>query len=298
MSVSATPQGWHILRLSNEVPPTPLFFLYDRSNKWVKLYVTDLIALWGTAFDQKCLVEESRFQKPSIDPQEQYDSFCVKLGESFTTGFNRIQKAIPDGSVDELKLSTKLQLPKPLKPLEWTFELRRDLTTFADQISISVLEALLQDEEHQRSLLKIIKEKDHVISKLLDKIEASGIDLGLIFPGISGSKSRKSQVSLKEASRHVPGIAAFDLTQWTKQNRKSAQESLKLTSLALTFADAYPDFDVNKAKLGITEALESAKSQKSTTQNVVLLDRSRSQTPEAQTRSRGTSSDFEVCHDP
>ena len=301
MPVPTTPEGWRVLRLSSEVPPTPLFFLYTRRWDGVRLHVTDLISLWDYATDQDQLVEENLEQRPSINPCEsnsQYDAFCAKLRESLETGLNSIQAARIRGGVNVLQLSTHLDLPKPLKPLAWTFELRqRDQTEFACQIPVSALEALLREDEQQRSLLKIIQEKDHVISKLLDKIDASGIDLGLIFPGISGSKSRRSQVSLNEASRQVPGIAAFDLQQWTKRNRKPPYNSLNITSLASTFANTFRDFDEKNAKFGISKVLESEDNRRSTKQAVVPRKRSRSRTPEAQIGSRSTSADFEVCRD-
>ena len=235
MPASGTLQGWQVLHLSNEIPPTPLFFSYKRREDRLLVHLTDLISLWISEADREDLLEEALKQKPSIDPSEsksQYDTFCVRLGESLGTGLNSIQVGGSDVGVNVLHVSTKLKLPKPLKPLAWTFRLeQQQQTSFARQISISALEALLQEEEHQRSLFKVIKEKDHVISKLLDKIDASGIDLGLIFPGISGSKSRRSQVSLKEASRQVPGIAAFDLEQWTQQS----QNVTVLNSLNITF---------------------------------------------------------------
>ena len=58
-----------------------------------------------------------------------------------------------------------------------------------------------------------IEEKDHVITRLMDKIEQSSMDLSLVFPGYS---SGRKGLTAKQATKVVPGISKFDETAWEK----------------------------------------------------------------------------------
>ena len=62
--------------------------------------------------------------------------------------------------------------------------------------------------------MDVLKDKDHVIQKLLDKLEEQGTELGQIFPQVAGKVGRK--VDRKKAEDKVRGIARFDVDTWKK----------------------------------------------------------------------------------
>jgi hypothetical protein len=82
-----------------------------------------------------------------------------------------------------------------------------------------ILPALASELKHQtqiEDLKRRIEQKDHVITRLMDKIEQSSMDLSLVFPGYS---SGRKGLTAKQATKVVPGISKFDETAWEKDFR-------------------------------------------------------------------------------
>jgi len=79
-----------------------------------------------------------------------------------------------------------------------------------------ILPALASELKHQtqiEDLRRQIEQKDHIITRLMDKIEQSSMDLSLVFPGYS---SGRKGLTAKQATKVVPGISKFDKTAWEK----------------------------------------------------------------------------------
>jgi hypothetical protein len=148
---------------------------------------------------------------------DQFEVLLSKIGKSLKDGENVLSKQELRNS-QLLLLTTKIDLPKPLRPLEWTFKLApQDGSELAERILRPSLHEVAVSQEKVKSLLRAIKDKDHIISRLLERIGSSSIDLGLVFPGITGMARRGGQVSVADAKKHVPGMAAFDEKSWVKQ---------------------------------------------------------------------------------
>lgn len=240
----------------------------------VQLDVTDLLNLWTCHVRRQTLVQKARDQETSIDPSEsntQFETFCSKLGESILNGQNNLQvndwEDVERG-VSSVVLTTTMELPKPLKPLSWSFQLEpQEPARFAKVITLAALEGLSQKETEMEQLFQAIKEKDHVISKLLDKIEGSAIDLGLLFPGITGMKSRRAHVTVAEASKHVPGMAAFERSHWIEKhrNKDGVDKPAAISSLSKTlsgFSSGRKDDDLaDSGLLGYLRRKENSRGQ-------------------------------------
>ena len=182
--------------------------------------MTDLMAIWDCSLERVDIITEAGRQHSSIDPAEstaQLHVLLARLQQSLAEGQNRLVRE-PNTRAQTLLLRTRLDLPHPLRPLQWTFQLSpQRASEMAAQILRPCLHELSVSHDKIRSLLGIIKDKDHVISRLLDRIGTSGTDLSLIFPGLTGFAPRKGHVSVAEAAKHVPGMGAFDEKPWSKQ---------------------------------------------------------------------------------
>ncbi|KAJ4520080.1 hypothetical protein HRR83_002041 [Exophiala dermatitidis] len=217
-------EGWQELQLPSKRQCPKLFYSLSTENESITLLLTDLIGIWECILDRYDILAEASRQHTSIDPSASSDQFEVllsKITKSLKDGNNVLLRADGrDGNNQVLRLKTSIQLPKPLRPLEWTFKLTpQPASELAERILRPSLHEVAVSQEKIASLLHIIKEKDHVISRLLDRIGSSAIDLSLIFPGITGVASRRAggHISVAEAKKHVPGMAAFDEKSWTKQ---------------------------------------------------------------------------------
>ncbi|KAI1609426.1 XRCC4-like factor-domain-containing protein [Exophiala viscosa] len=214
-------EGWQELQVPSRKQCPKLFYSFTTQDESLTLLVTDLISIWECYLDKYDILSHAARQHASIDPSvssDQFDILLSKIGKSLKDGDNVLLRQDLRNS-QLLLLKTKTDLPKPLRPLEWTFKLTpRDASELAERILRPSLHEVAVSGEKVKSLLRTIKEKDHVISRLLDRVGNSSIDLGLIFPGITGMASRKGgQVSITDAKKHVPGMAGFDEKAWTKQ---------------------------------------------------------------------------------
>ncbi|KIV81393.1 hypothetical protein PV11_03584 [Exophiala sideris] len=214
-------EGWQELQVPSRRQCPKLFYSFATQDESLTLLITDLISIWECELDKYDILSHAARQHASIDPSvssDQFDILLSKIGKSLKDGDNvLLRQDVRNSSL--LMLRTKSDLPKPLRPLEWTFKLTpRDVSELAERILRPSLHEVAVSGEKIKSLLRVIKEKDHVISRLLDRVGSASIDLGLIFPGITGMASRKSgQVSVADAKKHVPGMAGFDEKSWIRQ---------------------------------------------------------------------------------
>ncbi|PBP22476.1 hypothetical protein BUE80_DR006712 [Diplocarpon rosae] len=97
----------------------------------------------------------------------------------------------------------------------------RAIGTTAQQVDMTgrftmpLLQTHLACMQETAALTQELKDKDHVILKLLDKCEEQGTDLGQIWPQAAGKVGRK--VDRKKAEEKVKGMATFDLEPWRKE---------------------------------------------------------------------------------
>lgn len=219
----ASEEGWQELQLPSRKECPKLFYSLHTSKDSFTLILTDLISIWECSLDKYDILAEAARQQASIDPSEsthQFGLLLSKLRESLQdhNGQNALVRDSNHISRN-LLLRTKIDLPRPLKPLDWTFRLgQKNASELAEQLLRPSLHEVSVSQDKIGSLLRIIKDKDHVISRLLDRIGTSAIDLGLIFPGIAGTSARKgSQLSVADAKKHVAGMATFEEMSWIKQ---------------------------------------------------------------------------------
>ena len=225
MSLAST--EWRQLTFLQRYEIPSLFYRFHPRQDAFTLHITDLVDIWDGSLNQNAIYVEASIQQSSIDPSDsssQLKVLILKMEEALANGKN----ALAMGQVNRnrsFRLHTQIALPPPLKALSWTFNLsQQDSGSLSRHLLLPALRECLIQTRKLQALEGIIKEKDHVISRLLDKVESSGMDLSIIFPGISGLRSRKRNVSIAEASNHVPGMGAFQRDTWTKQFYKKGED--------------------------------------------------------------------------
>jgi hypothetical protein len=214
-------EGWQELKTSLRRQCPKLFYQLSTREESLILLLTDLIGIWETSLDRYDILAAAARQHTSIDPSvssKQFGVLLSKIGTSLTSGENSIIRGT-DRNSQTLMLHTKSDLPRPLRPLEWTFTLDPQASSeLAERILRPSLHEVAVSQSKIDSLLSTIKDKDHIITRLLDSIGSSAVDLSLVFPGIAGFASRKGgHVSVADAKKHIPGMAEFDKSVWTKQ---------------------------------------------------------------------------------
>ncbi|KAE8350373.1 XRCC4-like factor-domain-containing protein [Aspergillus coremiiformis] len=217
---------WLKLYLPKQGDIPPLLYKYSSTSKGYELYITDLTNIWSEHLNHQDILRRASEHDTTIDPSEDTEQFKVLLqtiGDALCSqpgSTTRLEHSPRGGS---LELTTSITLPEPLQPLIWVARLSKEPQSAATrQLLLPLVQAEADWESHQRSLIDQLHRKDWVLGKLFDKIEAVGIDLSTIFPGISGLRTGQKGTTLAQAAQHIKGVAPFDATAWLEQARISS----------------------------------------------------------------------------
>lgn len=244
---SASRPEWKILPISNHAQSSNsiLFFTLQRHEDGLKLEVTDLVYLWLAAKTSKeDLKEEAARSHCSIDPsedEEQYEVLISRLEDAVSgLGGASIRIGPSDDGEDDARrgfeIEASIPLPRPLGILQWRFRLvRQGAEALMKELVLPALASVESSRKREEDLRRKLKEKDHVITKLVDKIEASGIDLSAVFPGFVGARKG---LSVRQAAKVVPGIEAFKEDEWEWKGRKESSAGMKEVLDALRDVEA------------------------------------------------------------
>lgn len=223
---------WRRLEYGHRSGLPKLLFKFSSASTGYELYVTDLIRIWRHYRTRSQIVDQATENRSSIDPGEdaaQYDILLSKLQGGLSGDAGRCAIARPDPCEDKDRtsflLNVEIPLPKPLQPLRWSFRMEiQDAAIVTDQLTLPALTAKMGYTAQVHDLERRLKEKDHVIGRLMDKIEQSAIDLSLVFPGFG---SGRKGLDAKQATKVVPGIAAFDADLWRKETTLLEQATVE-----------------------------------------------------------------------
>ena len=161
----------------------------------------------------------------SIDPSEdaaQRRLFLKGIEDALQQSPGTSLSMDESNDIQQLTLHATTSLPHPLQPLEWTFRLvLAPQTTFASDFVSPLLSQQLTAKAEKTSLLQLLKEKDHVISKLVEKMQGDGVDLVKVFPGAATSKSGTTGPNARRAvAKSIKGLTEFDQDQWQSRLAK------------------------------------------------------------------------------
>ena len=208
--MAAQPQ-WRPFPVAVPGIPNLLVSAVFSSSESYNVRITDLANVWSESLDRRAIVRRGVVEETSIDPTDGPDQLrrmLELLGAAFdTTDPEHPTTSLVLSSVgDELEINVTCILPQPLKPFRWPMRLHKGtqsaLATDLVLPLIQAQEARLREIDH---LMSSLKDKDAVINKLLDKLEAMGTGLEYVFNSLSGRR----KISREAAAAKVKGLAPF-----------------------------------------------------------------------------------------
>ncbi|KAI9737660.1 MAG: hypothetical protein M1818_005664 [Claussenomyces sp. TS43310] len=185
------------------------------------IHLTDLTHLWRESLDRRAIIKRSLDADTSIDPSEDAEQFRQLLdriqltlaGGPDTTLTISAAGAVTSSATPSLTLHVTAQLPGGLRPLEWSVYLAAaPPSALTMQLVLPLVRAQNARLRELESLVNTLRDKDHVIQKLVDKLEATGAELSHVFPGAAGKGRRP--LARKLAEGRVKGLAPFDAETW------------------------------------------------------------------------------------
>ena len=220
------PLSWRpFLASTSDTRVPPLLIAQSFTSREYEVYLTDLSHLWSEKLDRRAINKRSLMADTSIDPTEDDEQMKLLLsklelglncGKEVDVTLSIRQDGRGEHDVDGLDIKISMDLPKPFEPLKWTFEMISCRPgQLVSYFTLPLIQAQNQRRKELESLIEILMDKDHVIQKLADKLEASGTELGQVFPSAAGKGGRK--LTRKTIEERVRGLAAFDQVSWKKE---------------------------------------------------------------------------------
>ncbi|OKL56647.1 hypothetical protein UA08_08349 [Talaromyces atroroseus] len=204
---------WQSLPTRNESAP-PLLYSFDYTPQFYEFHLTDLTYIWFEHLDHKHILRRAEDSETSIDPSEdanQYAVFMQKIQDALRGAKSSIVNVAANGKPGSLSVTTSTNLPGGLRPLKWSFSLSRERpSAVTRQLLLPLLKGEKEHEKREQSLLDHIRDKDSVLSKIFDKIDAS--QLTTMFPGTTGARHAKPKIS--DLIKHIKGATKFDEKEW------------------------------------------------------------------------------------
>ena len=215
---------WQKLRLSQPISwdERPYLVKYHFTSSAYSVSVTNLIDVWSESLQRRDIVRRALVDDASIDPSEDLDQLPIlldhiKKGICGTVGTSQILSK----SDDHIHLKIVAQLPAPLEPLRWTLDLSKAPQKAVEQeIVLPLLSDHIEQIRKSDILLREIRDKDHVLGKLLDKLCSSGTEIGSVFPVAAGLKVNQQGSSRGKLGGLVKGLGPFDVEGWSSINRR------------------------------------------------------------------------------
>ena len=211
---------WKPLNLSLGPHVPSLLVKYDFEQSRYKVFLTDLTYIWTETLERKQIVKRALDVDTSIDPSESTDQLHLLLrniqmsldGEEGTKlSMRRV------GESKQLNLHVVTQLPAPLNPLHWPILLTAaSPEVLTAEFTLQCLSQQFVAKAQVDYLHQQLKDKDHVISKLADRMHSDGTDFSKVFPGAIRSKVGANIGFRESAGILVKGLNDFDEKHWRK----------------------------------------------------------------------------------
>lgn len=209
---------WDLLALpSTFIDVPPLLANFHPGPAGYTILLTDLTRIWSETLDRRDVIRRAFQEDTSIDPSEDSHQFQILL--------DKVRGALSGhgGSIFELRhledrklvLRVSSPLPAPLRQLQWSLFLSpADPTLLTTELVVPLLEGYAQQARRVESLLAHLKDKDHVIIKLVDKLDSSGVDVSTVFLNAASLKTGKKALSWDLAGKAVKGLRPFNEQEW------------------------------------------------------------------------------------
>ncbi|KAL1620149.1 hypothetical protein SLS54_006350 [Diplodia seriata] len=253
---------WKPLKATGAPQSCPPLFAKSQftSNSYV-VFLTDLRHIWEENMDRKSIFKRALLEETPIDPTEDAAQTRLLLDHirNAIEGRAGTRRQLIKNMDDPQALSLHLtaSLPGSLGDLEWMMYCKRLPSASLQHHLISPLISMAHDHMQQvDDLIARLGAKDHVITKLLDRLEGSGTDITSVFPGATGARGSKHLTLREQAARQVQGLGPFDPKQWRqshsgRQNTRVSDASLPRVLGAITSTEDV-DGEINTDDLWVS----------------------------------------------
>ncbi|KAK1990274.1 XLF-domain-containing protein [Colletotrichum falcatum] len=230
-----SPPVWRHLPVSPSTGLPNLLVSTSFSTTSYTIHITDLANIWVESLDRKAIFKRSLNESTSIDPTDgdsNMRAFLSKIRSVFDPLHQDHDKAslslstIPskEAGAGGLTLSIVCKLENTT-PLEWPMYLRKcPQSDLASELIVPLAQAHMTGCRQVDSLKDIIRQKDAIITKLLDKLEATGTRLENVFTVLSA----KQKPTRKMAEDKVKGLAPFRPEAWMSQQDEHQEDMASL----------------------------------------------------------------------
>ncbi|KYK57485.1 hypothetical protein DCS_04495 [Drechmeria coniospora] len=200
--------------------------------------ITDMANVWTETLERRAICMRGWNEGTSIDPSDTPENMAKFLAlvrtalDSSRPGHEgstlRLSPATAaDAGQDGLTLRLTCILPG-LQPLKWPLHLRKSPpSSLATDLVLPLIQAHYVRKMEVISLIQALADKDAVLTKFSDKLEALGTGLEHIFTHLSG----KRKVTRPAAEEKVKGLKAFDEGEWKSRLDSEMDRSLDAGSL-------------------------------------------------------------------
>ncbi|EKD18130.1 uncharacterized protein L3040_007691 [Drepanopeziza brunnea f. sp. 'multigermtubi'] len=227
---------WRPLRIcANASAELPAFLISTSfTPSSFAVHLTDLTYIWTEALDRSAISRRSKEEDTSIvlgdDGQFKILLEKIKLGLEGGEGTALALTVNADADRPSLILNVSVDLPGDIAPLEWPMRLSAaPQSSMTSLFTIPSLQTRHANMQQVASLTQELKDKDHIILKLLDKLEEQHTELGQIWPQAAGGVGRK--VSRQKAEEKVKALAPFDVESWRRElNHEPLEDAAQLIS--------------------------------------------------------------------
>ena len=240
MNSSWKPLGLH----QGDIGVPPLLVKSVFSLTSYTIHITDLTYIWVESLDRKQLFRRALNLDTSIDPSDGSDQMALLLqniqrsldgGKDATLSLNVDQKG------SNLVLDIHARLPAPLRPLEWPVQLAlNSQEILANQFILPCLSQQLTAHDQIELLLSELREKDQVISRLIESMQNMGTDFSRVFPGAGALKVGAGSDVRKVLGRSVKGLQELNLNKWQQDHLPGSTTPVSLETLVHKLFSAKP----------------------------------------------------------
>ena len=237
---------WRLLPLSQQGARLPtLLVKHEFGSADYKVCVTDLTYIWIESLDRRHIIKRALDGDTSIDPSEGSDQLKKLLQNVQNALDGRENTALylcPESGTPRLVLQVTASLPPPLQPLVWSIHLApASQNMLTSKLLLPCLASLLNSRAQVSSLLNYLKDKDHVINRVTDKLHSSGIDLASVFPSAPPFKLGTKASHRDMMAKSVKGLEEFNEDRWRTSvsasfNSETSVENIIRTSFTAGFS--------------------------------------------------------------
>lgn len=236
--------SWRLLPATAPGIPTLLVSTAFTADSYA-VHLSDLANVWVESLDRRPIIKRGMVEDTSIDPSDGPDQIRRML-ELLRAAFDSGDPEHANTSLtlgrgddgDSLVVHVTCVLPKPLKPFKWPMHLKKcPPSTIASELVLPMTQAHEARTREIDQLVSLLREKDAVINRLIDKLEATGTGLEHVFHALSG----KRNVTRTAAGERVKGLAPFSEVEFRSKAaelRPAAQPSDVSDLLAAVFGAA------------------------------------------------------------